>query len=149
MRATGLSAKVQTGILSGRLWAWYRVSGRSSRNNVARVRYLISIMKPIKTKRQLRDELNQQVSEFLDHGGSVKEVPRGLSGREDARGPLVSIFDGQGGEDRTPGPEVVAAIEARRKPHPPLHKSNRKPRPRKRVILDDFGQPLRWEWVEE
>ncbi|HTF83882.1 MAG TPA: hypothetical protein VL987_04815 [Cellvibrio sp.] len=106
-------------------------------------------MKPIKTKRQLRDELNQQVSEFLGHGGAVKEVPRGVSGRENAHGPLVSIFDGQGAEDRTPVPEVVAAIEARRKPQVPLHKSQRRPRPRKRVILDDFGQPLRWEWVEE
>lgn len=106
-------------------------------------------MKPTKTKRQLREELDQQINEFIVHGGSVREVPRGLSGRENAHGPLVSIFDGQGSEDRTPVPEVVAAIEARRKPQPPIHKSNAKPRPRKRVVLDDFGQPLRWEWVEE
>lgn len=113
------------------------------------MRYPFNIMKPIKTKRELRAELNQQINEFLGHGGSVKEVPRGVSGREDAHGPLVSIFDGQSGEDRTPIPEVVAAIEARRKPQAPAHKSARKLRPRKRVILDDFGQPLRWEWVEE
>lgn len=106
-------------------------------------------MKPTKTKRELREELNQQMSEYLHHGGSVNEVPRGISGRENANAPLVSIFDGQGSEDRTPLPDVVAAIEARRKPHIPLHKSTRKPRPRKKMILDDFGQPLRWEWVEE
>jgi hypothetical protein len=44
-------------------------------------------------------------------------------------------------------PEVVAAIEARKKP--PLPQKPKKLRPRKKVILDDFGQPLRWEWVEE
>jgi hypothetical protein len=108
-----------------------------------------STMKPTKTKRELREELSRQINDYLGHGGAVKEVPRGISGRENANAPLVSIFDGQSAEDRTPVPEVVAAIEARRKPQPPVHKSNRKPRPRKKVILDDFGQPLRWEWVEE
>lgn len=106
-------------------------------------------MKPTKTKRQLREELNQQMSEYLTQGGAVNEVPRGLSGRENANAPLVSIFDGHSAEDRTPLPEVVAAIEARRKPQTPLHKSARKLRPRKKIILDDFGQPLRWEWVDE
>jgi hypothetical protein len=79
-------------------------------------------------------------------GGQVNEVPRGLSGRPYANGPLVSIFEGTSHEDRTPLPEVVAAIEARKKPQ---HQRLQKPRPRKKVILDDFGQPLRWEWVEE
>lgn len=105
------------------------------------------MIKPTKTRRQLHKELEQQVQEFLIHGGQVNEVPRGLSGRPDANGPLISIFDGTSQEDRTPLPEVVAAIEARKKPQlPPKPK---KLRPRKKVILDDFGQPLRWEWVEE
>ena len=108
----------------------------------------ITAMKPTKTKRELRDELNQQMNEFLNHGGAVNEVPRGLSGRENANGPLVSIFEGHSSEDRTPVSDVVAAIEARRKPGTPP-KTMRKSRPRKKVILDDFGQPLRWEWVEE
>lgn len=104
-------------------------------------------MKPIKTRRQLHEELEQQTQEFLQQGGKVSEVPRGLSGRLDNSGPLISIFDGTSHEGRTPLPDVVAAIEARKKPQAPL--KPRKPRPRKKVILDDFGQPLRWEWVEE
>jgi hypothetical protein len=103
-------------------------------------------MKPTKTRRELHSELDQQVHDFLNQGGSVNEVPRGLSGRPYAQGPLLNIFDGQSAEDRTPLPEVVAAIEARRRP--PMQHKNFKPRPRKKVILDDFGQPLRWEWVE-
>ncbi|MDR7092012.1 MULTISPECIES: hypothetical protein [Cellvibrio] len=105
------------------------------------------MIKPTKTRRQLHQELEQQVQEFLHKGGHVNEVPRGLSGRLDANGPLISIFDGTSQEDRTPLPEVVAAIEARKKPN--LAQKLKKPRPRKKVILDDFGQPLRWEWVEE
>jgi hypothetical protein len=105
------------------------------------------MIKPTKTRRQLHQELEEQIQEFLQQGGQVNEVPRGLSGRVDANGPLISIFDGTSQEDRTPLPEVVAAIEARKKPQ--LITKPKKPRPRKKVILDDFGQPLRWEWVED
>jgi hypothetical protein len=106
-------------------------------------------MKPVKTKRELRNELNQQMEQYLRQGGKVKEVSRGISGR-DVNAPLVNVFPSQqGSEPRTPVSEVVAAIEARRKPAPPPPKSQRKPRQRKKVVLDDFGQPLRWEWVEE
>jgi hypothetical protein len=105
-------------------------------------------MKPTKTKRELRNELEQQMRDFMHQGGAVNAVPQGLSGREDTRVPLASIFTGQGSEDRTPLPEVVSAIEARRKSGI-KSKSGYKPRPKKKIILDDFGQPLRWEWVEE
>lgn len=108
---------------------------------------LDSMIKPTKTRRQMHQELEAQTREFLTHGGQVNEVPRGLSGRADTNGPLISIFDGNGQEDRTPLPEVVAAIEARKKPQ--LPQKTKKNRPHKKVILDDFGQPLRWEWVEE
>ena len=50
---------------------------------------------------------------------------------------------------RTPIPEVVAAIEARR-----LQKYRRKspqkrrlPPPRRKIIYDDFGEPLRRIWL--
>jgi hypothetical protein len=104
-------------------------------------------MKPTKTRRELHAELQAQIDAFIQEGGNVNEVARGLSGRPYAQAPLLSLFEGQSAEDRTPIPEVVAAIEARRKPQAP-HK-HFKPRPKKKVILDDFGQPLRWEWVEE
>src|SRR5688572_16675334 len=94
------------------------------------------MIKPTKTRRQLHQELEQQVQEYLHKGGHVNEVPRGLSGRPDANGPLISIFDGSSQEDRTPLPDVVAAIEARKKPQ--LAQKLKKPRPRKKVILDDF-----------
>ena len=104
------------------------------------------MIKPTKTRRQLHQELEEQVRQYLNEGGKVSEVPRGLSGRMDNNGPLVVLFEGNSHEDRTPVPDVVAAIEARKKP---LLTKPKKSRPRKKIILDDFGQPLRWEWVEE
>jgi hypothetical protein len=105
-------------------------------------------MKPTKTKREMRDELENQLKEFLQQGGAVKAVAQGVSGRENTGEPLKSIFSGQASEDRTLVPEVVAAIEERRKPAS-ASKAVRRRRPKKKIILDDFGQPLRWEWVEE
>lgn len=104
------------------------------------------MIKPTKTRRQLHQELEEQVRQYLNEGGKVNEVPRGFSGRMDNNGPLVVLFEGNSHEDRTPVPDVVAAIEARKKP---LLTKPKKSRPRKKIILDDFGQPLRWEWVEE
>ena len=105
------------------------------------------MIKPTKTRRQLHQELEEQIQNYLESGGQVNEIPRGLSGRMDTNGPLVVLFEGNSNEDRTPLPDVVAAIEARKKPPSPL--KPKKSKPRKKVILDDFGQPLRWEWVED
>ncbi|MBE8716772.1 hypothetical protein [Cellvibrio polysaccharolyticus] len=104
-------------------------------------------MKPTKTKREIRNELQEQIDAFLHQGGAVAEIPRGISGREDTSAPLRHVFIGPPSEDRTLVSDVVAAIESRKKPAP--HRPTHKPRPKKKIILDDFGQPLRWEWVEE
>lgn len=109
-------------------------------------------MKPTKTKRQMRAELDQQLAEYLNAGGAVKEVPQGTSGRIDPRGPLTPLFTPRKDENplagRTPLNHVVKALESRKNPIP-APKRPKSRRPKKRVILDDFGQPLRWEWVEE
>lgn len=103
-------------------------------------------MKPTKTRRELHQEMQEQIDQFLAAGGAVNEVARGVSGRPYAHSPLVAIFDGSSGGERTPIPDVVAAIEARKHPVTPAPRTKR---PKKRIIYDDFGQPLRWEWIEE
>jgi hypothetical protein len=105
-------------------------------------------VKPPVTKADLRRELDHQVSEYLRSGGQVQEVPRGISGRDSAEGPLPPAPLMTGGErsDRTYLVEVIAAIEARRKPAPIALKRPR--RPQKKLIYDDFGEPLRWTWEE-
>lgn len=107
-------------------------------------------MKPIPTKAELRSRLEAETEAFLREGGAVQEVPRGVSGRE-ADAPATR--PDQAGE-RAPREErvylndVVAAIEARKRPQ--ASRGAVKPkRPKRRLIYDDFGEPLRWEWVEE
>ena len=106
------------------------------------------VKKPI-SKAQIRSEMNQQISAFLDKGGEVSEIAQGISGRENAQGVLKADTPafGEPKTERTYLPEVVAALDARKqKKEPPAKPKNR--RPKKKIIYDDFGEPLRWEWEE-
>jgi hypothetical protein len=96
----------------------------------------------------MRRELDRQIDAYLREGGQVHEIPRGISGRDPADGPLPAapFFGGETKEKRTYLTDVIAAIEARRKP-PPAVKSKPR-RPRKKFIYDDFGEPVRWVWEE-
>lgn len=103
-------------------------------------------MKPKKTKKELRSEMEQQVKDFLHAGGEVKAVPRGQSGLN--RGELIRpVFnDGKPKESRTPVNEVLKHIDARRTAKE-KHQDVTKPRrPKRKVIYDDFGEPLREVW---
>lgn len=110
-------------------------------------------MKKLASKSDIRDELRREIESFLNSGGHVKEIPQGISGRNPADPPLFlnrRLFV-EPRSPRTQIPEVVAAIEARRldrfrrKPAP----KRRLPQPRRRVIYDDFGEPLRRVWQED
>lgn len=105
-------------------------------------------LKPPFSKADLRRELDRQIDAFLREGGRVNEIPRGISGRDPADGPLPvpPFVGGESKEKRTYLTDVIAAIEARRKPSPPPKKIAR--RPRKKFIYDDFGEPVRWVWEE-
>lgn len=106
-------------------------------------------MKPIKTKTQQRNELNAEIERFLQRGGEVKSVPQGTSGNESN----ANLFSRSGTPfepktERTPVTEVIQALDSRKQKNtasPPP----RKRRPYKKLITDDFGEPIRWVWVEE
>ena len=108
--------------------------------------------KPV-SKEDIRDELLQETERFLQRGGSVEEIPRGISGKDPTDPPLFlnrRLFL-EPKSQRTLVPEVVAAIEARRQKkfsRKPARK-NRIAQPRRKVIYDDFGEPLRRIWVED
>lgn len=93
--------------------------------------------------------MEKQIADFLKKGGKVDAVERGISGRNNNE--PIPVGNGnfeQPKMGRTYVPEVIAALEARRKPLPEKPKpASRKPR--KKLIYDDFGEPLRWEWVED
>jgi len=84
----------------------------------------------------------------------VEDIPRGISGKEAGEPPVFlnqALFV-EPKATRTLVPEVVAAIEARRQERfkrKPTRTRSRLPRPRRKIIYDDFGEPLRKVWVEE
>lgn len=111
-------------------------------------------MKKVITKAEIRAHLERETSHFLDKGGRVEKIPRGISGLDGGQSmmlPSRSLFI-EPSLERTPIPEVVAAIEARRKEslkRTPAPKRSRLPKRRKKILYDDFGEPLRRVWVDE
>ena len=109
--------------------------------------------KPV-SKSDIRAELERQTERFLKRGGEVENVPRGLSGKDPGEAPMFlnrRLFV-EPRTSRTLVPEVVAAIEARRQERfkrKPDRKRSRLPKPRRKIIYDDFGEPLRKVWVDE
>ncbi len=107
-------------------------------------------MKHVPSKADVRDEIEQQIQDFLGRGGEVKKVRTGTSGLNDGEPHPSMAFD-RPKQDRTPVPEVVAAIDARRtsKTNDKKTPTKIKKRPKKKIIYDDFGEPLREVWVDE
>ena len=108
-------------------------------------------MKKPPSKQDIRRQLNSQVDDFLAEGGKIREIPRGISGREDFNGaqrPIHQLFD-QPRQPRTPIPEILAALNERQKKHPDKKIVRKKAQPKLKTIYDDFGEPVRKVWVEE
>lgn len=101
-------------------------------------------------KSDLRKEIAELTAAYIESGGKVNAIPRGISGRDGATGPLrpTTFQTGEPARDTTPLTEVVKSIEERRRAKPVKLKPV-KPKPRRKLIYDDFGEPLRWTWVEE
>jgi len=99
-------------------------------------------------KSQLRRELQQQIQDYLTHGGEIHKIPRGVSGRDNPLEGLPMAFFNQPKAERTPIPEVVAALDARRQKKSKSGKTT-SGKPKEKIIYDDFGEPIRKIWVEE
>lgn len=108
-------------------------------------------MKRKPTKAELRKQLEDEMSSFEQEGGEVQHIQRGESANKGypLKAQETIIFDGQK-ESRSYVNDVVAAIDARKKERTQKHKAKPKPKePKKRLIYDDFGEPLRWVWDDE
>ena len=100
------------------------------------------------TKSQLRRQLQQQVDNYLKQGGEIQQIPRGISGRENSHESLPTVFFNQPKAERTPVPEVLAALDARRQKKPSPQKTSRC-QPKETLIYDDFGEPIRRVWQDK
>ena len=105
-------------------------------------------MKKHPSKLELRSEIDRQVADYLEHGGNVEHIDRGISGHPYSDSPINptgTLFD-QPRAERTLVPEVVAALESRRRPAKPAAKKPRHQAAKKVAIYDDFGEVVRWVW---
>jgi hypothetical protein len=107
------------------------------------------MMKKPPTKRQVRQQLENQMSTFLSDGGEVREVIQGDSGLENGKYNDSGFGFEKPKETRTLVNDVVNDLENRRKPHSSPKPAPTLRRPRKKVIYDDFGEPLREVWVDQ
>lgn len=96
------------------------------------------------TKAELRQQLDDEVQQFLAQGGQVKSMPRGATGLENGRYNALG-FD-RPKEERTDVSSLLNIIDERR------HQQRKTPlkppasKPKKKIIYDDFGEPVRIIW---
>lgn len=104
-------------------------------------------MKPIKTKAQLRNELSHEVEQYLSRGGAVENIPSGVSGNTDNANLFTSSAHFGPKQERTPVTDVIRELDSRKKIKPRSFKPVSGPR--KKLITDDFGEPVRWVWSDQ
>lgn len=108
------------------------------------------MLKKHPTKAELRDQLNAEVEQFLQKGGEIQEVKMGETGLIDGRySQQKNHFERSAPQARTPVHGLLATIDSRRKSKEKLRHSTKKSLPKKKIIYDDFGEPVRTVWVNE
>lgn len=105
------------------------------------------MLKPKATKKDTRKELESLVDEFLKAKGEIQQVDMGESGLIDGKYNTTHLGFNEPKKPRTPLPHVVAAIQERKQPNTNEPKALKK-KPTKKMLYDDFGEPLRWVWEE-
>lgn len=108
---------------------------------------LNTMLKPKTTKKDTRKELESLVDEFIKAKGEIQQVDMGESGLVDGKYNTTHIGFSEPKKQRTPLPHVVAAIQER-KHTPTPQKTSTSKRPTKKMLYDDFGEPLRWVWED-
>ena len=102
------------------------------------------------SKNRLRKQLREKTEAFLGSGGKIKKCQPGETGepanQPRARGVFVSPSPIK---TRTYVNDLVTKIDQRKRksPEKPANKASK--RPKKKIIYDDFGEPLREVWVDE
>lgn len=104
------------------------------------------MIKRSKTKSDTRSEISRDIDQFLSGGGEVKDIPSGVSGNEGNINLFSRSSNFEPKKDRTPLTETIKDLDARKKPPKPAPKASQGPR--KKLITDDFGEPVRWVWEE-
>ncbi|HBO16306.1 MAG TPA: hypothetical protein DD440_08205 [Porticoccaceae bacterium] len=101
------------------------------------------------SKNAMRRELQRKTAEFLERGGEIKQHHAGDSGeRADQPRSRPVFVSGQQPQERTYLNELVLELDSRKRKTKSPAASKAVSRPRKKIIYDDFGEPLREVWTE-
>ncbi len=102
------------------------------------------------TKRETRAEINSQVEEFLKAKGKITQANMGESGLVDGKYNTSHVGFTGPKQTRTPLNYVVATLEQRRQQkNVKATKTKTQSGPKRKIIYDDFGDPIRWVWEDE
>ncbi|NVK43099.1 MAG: hypothetical protein HWE39_17780 [Oceanospirillaceae bacterium] len=102
------------------------------------------------SKSEQHRELERLTAEYLNKGGKITQVEQGETGLVNGAFGKQMFTLSEPKQSRTAVPEVLAAIDARRKAKSARAEAGtRRRRPKKQVIYDDFGEPLRVVWVDK
>ena len=109
------------------------------------------MIKPKTTKKETRTELESLVDQFIKAKGEIQQVDMGESGLIDGKYNTSHMGFSEPKQDRTPLNHVVATLQQKKhnKSHSPSTQSKPKKKPTKKIIYDDFGDPIRWVWEDE
>ncbi len=113
---------------------------------------VVSVVERV-SKNKIRGDIQRATEEFLSRGGQIKTHERGETGEPADKPRSKSVFvSTQPRQTRTYINDVVSALDSRKKKNTktaakPASKSPK--RARKKVIYDDFGEPLREVWTED
>ena len=100
------------------------------------------------SKSDIRTLLDNQIHDYLNRGGKIQEYSQGDSSLVDGRYDRNQFIHGMPKQNRTPVSDTLKIIDQRKTSHPaPLHKRN--PGRVKKMIYDDFGEPLREVWTDK
>lgn len=99
------------------------------------------------TKREIRQQMDNEVEQYLGKGGAVREFERGESGLLNGKIDERSTGFEKGKQERTPLIDVLNTVDERKKASNNVTPVQNK-RPRKKIIYDDFGEPVREIWID-
>lgn len=103
------------------------------------------MIQKLKTKREVRDEMEKEIQDYLKTGGKIDQINQGISGRDNNANLNHAItFTPSENQTRTLVNDSVRAIDERKQKK--KSSSTEKHIPKKRIIYDDFGEPIREVW---
>ena len=109
-------------------------------------------MKKPTSKQEMRRHLERQTRSYLKDGGEIRAVPQGVSAVDEAVSAIhTPIFTGKP-QQRTPVNDVIDTLNRRREAQlkrTPKTVQRTKTKPKKEIVYDDFGEPLRVVYRDE